>query len=81
VRQEPANPATSIGSSDGPMKNKCRHSKMQVRCFEPPEVPLESIDELNDFYRHDTREHDEPEPGNPHGLRGTYCRWRGNYYA
>jgi hypothetical protein len=54
VRREPADPATAIGSSDGPMQKKCRHSKVQVRLFEPPEVPLESIDERNDFDQHDT---------------------------
>jgi hypothetical protein len=82
VRREPVDPATAIGSSDGPMQKKCRHSKVQVRLFEPPEVPLESIDERNDFDRHDTPEHDEPEPGTPHdsGEERT-CRWRGNYSA
>ena len=39
---------------------------MQVRLFEPPEVPLKSIDERNDFDQHDTLEHDELEPGTPH---------------
>jgi hypothetical protein len=39
---------------------------VQVRLFEPPEVPLESIDERNDFDRHDTPEHDELESGTPH---------------
>jgi hypothetical protein len=48
------------------MQNKCRHNKVQVRLFEPPEVPLESIDERNDFDRHDTPEHDEPQLGTPH---------------
>ena len=48
------------------MQKKGRHSKVQVRLFEPPEVPLESIDERGDFDRHDMPEHDEPEPRNPH---------------
>jgi hypothetical protein len=48
------------------MQKKCQHSKVQVRLFEPPKVPLESIDECNDFDRHDTSEHDELEPGIPH---------------
>jgi hypothetical protein len=39
---------------------------VQVRLFEPPEVPLESIDEWGDFDQHDMLEHDEPEPGTPH---------------
>ena len=50
-------------------KKKCRHRKVQVRLFEPPEVPLESIDERNDFDRHDTPEHDESKPGTPHDSR------------
>ena len=66
MRGEPVDPATAIGSSEGPMQKKCRHSKVQVRLFEPPEVPLESIDERGDFDRHDMPEHDEPEPGTPH---------------
>ena len=66
---EPVNPATAIGSSDGPMQKKGRHSKVQVRLFETPEVPLESIDERNDFDRHDTPEHDEPKIGTPHDSR------------
>jgi hypothetical protein len=66
VPQEPVDPATAIGSSDGPMQQKSRHSKVQVRLFDPPEVPLESIDEHNDVDRHDTSEHDESEPGTPH---------------
>ena len=37
-----------------------------MRLFEPPEVPLESIDGRGDFDRHDMPEHDEPEPGTPH---------------
>jgi hypothetical protein len=37
-----------------------------VRIFEPPEVPLESIDERGDFDWHDMPEHDEPELGTPH---------------
>jgi hypothetical protein len=53
VRGEPVDPATAIGSSEGPMQKKGRHSKVQVRLFEPPEVPLESIDERGDFDRHD----------------------------
>ena len=64
--QEPADLATTIGSSDGPIQKKCQHRKVQVRIFEPPEVPLESIDERNDFDRHDTPEHDELEPRTPH---------------
>jgi hypothetical protein len=66
VHGEPIDPATAIGSSEGPMQKKGRHSKLQVRIFEPPEVPLESIDERGDFDRHDMLEHDEPEPGTPH---------------
>ena len=62
----PVDPATAICSSEGPMQNKVRHSKVQVRLFEPPEVPLESIDERGDFDRHDMPEHDEPKPGTPH---------------
>jgi hypothetical protein len=69
VRGEPVDPATAIGSSEGPMQKKGRHSKVQVRLFEPPEVPLESIDERSDFDRHDTPEHDESEPGTPHDSR------------
>jgi hypothetical protein len=57
VHGEPIDLATTIGSSEGPMKKKGRHSKVQVRIFEPPEVPLESIDEH--FDRHDMPEHDE----------------------
>ena len=41
-----------------------------MRIFEPPEVPLESIDERGDFDRHDMAEHDEPEPGTPHDDSG-----------
>jgi hypothetical protein len=63
--QEPADPATTIGSSDGPMQRK----KVQVRLFDPPEVPLESIDDHNDVDRHDTLEHDESELGTPHDSR------------
>jgi hypothetical protein len=55
VRGEPVDPATAIGSSEGPMQKKGRHSKVKVRLFEPPEVPLESIDEQGDFDRHDMR--------------------------
>lgn len=62
----PVDPATAIGSSEGPMQKIGRHSKVQVRIFEPPEVPLESIDERGDFDWHDMPEHDEPEPGTPH---------------
>jgi hypothetical protein len=69
VRREPVDPATGIGSSDGPMQNKCRHSKVQVMLFEPPEVPLESIDERNDFDQHDMLNHDESEPGTPRDSR------------
>ena len=43
---------------------------MKVRLFEPPEVPLESIDEWGDFDRHDMPEHDELEPGTPHDDSG-----------
>ena len=57
--RELVDPATAIGSSDGPMQKKCRHSKVKVRLFEPPEVPLESIDEWGDFDQHDMSEHDE----------------------
>jgi hypothetical protein len=70
VRGEPINPATAIGSSDGPMQKKDRHRKVQVRLFKPPKVPLESIDEQNDFDRHDMPEHDELEPGTPHDDSG-----------
>jgi hypothetical protein len=42
---------------------------VQVKFFEPPEVPIESIDERNDFDRHDTPEHDDSELGNPHDSR------------
>jgi hypothetical protein len=45
---------------------KVRQSKVQMRIFDPPEVPLESIDEGTDVDRHDTSEHDESEPGTPH---------------
>ena len=69
MRGEPVNPIVAIGSSEGPMQKKGRHNKVQVRLFEPPEVPLESIDEKNDFDWHDTPEHDEPEPGTPHDSR------------
>jgi hypothetical protein len=63
---EPVDPSTAIGSSEGPMQKKGRHSKVKVRLFEPPEVPLESIDEQGDFDWHDMPEHDESEPGTPH---------------
>ena len=63
---EPVDPATTIGSSEGPVQKKGWHSKVQVRLFGPPEVPLKSIDEWGDFDRHDMLEHDEPEPGTPH---------------
>jgi hypothetical protein len=67
VHGEPVDPATAIGSSEGPMQKKGRHKKVQVRLFEPPhEVPLESINERGDFDRHDMPEHDEPKPGTPH---------------
>ena len=66
MRGEPVDPATTIGSSEGPMQKKGRHSKVQVRLFEPPEVPLESIDERGDFDQHDMLEHDESELGTPH---------------
>ena len=66
MRGEPVNLATVIGSSEGPMQKKGRHSKVKVRLFEPPEVPLESIDERGDFDRHDMPEHDKPELGTPH---------------
>jgi hypothetical protein len=66
VRGEPVDPATAIGRSEGPMHKKGRHSKVQVRLFEPPEVPLESIDERGDFDWHDMLEHDESEPRTPH---------------
>jgi hypothetical protein len=66
VRGELVDPAIAIGSSEGPMKKKGRHSKVQVRIFEAPEVPLESIDERGDFDRHDMPKHDELEPGIPH---------------
>jgi hypothetical protein len=51
------------------MQKKCRNSKVQVRLFEPPEVPLKSIDERNDFDRHDMPEHDESNPRTPHDSR------------
>jgi hypothetical protein len=66
VRGELVDPATAIGSSEGPMQKKGRHSKVQVRLFESPEAPLESIDERGDFDRHDRLEHDEPYPRTPH---------------
>ena len=66
MRGEPVDPTTDIGSSEVPMQKKCQHSKVQVRLFEPPEVPLESIDEWGDFDRHDMSEHDESELGTPH---------------
>ena len=62
---EPIDPATSIGRSEGPMQKKGRHNKVQVRLFEPLEVPLESIDERGDFDWHD-----ELEPGTPHDDSG-----------
>jgi len=37
-----------------------------VRIFDTLEVILESTDEHNDVDRHDTLEHDEPEPRTPH---------------
>ena len=64
--QELVEPATAIGSSDGPMQQKIRQSKVQMRLFDPPKVPLESIDEGTDVDWHDTMEHDEPKPGTPH---------------
>ena len=69
MRGEPVDPATAIGSSDGPMQKKGQHNKVQVSLSELPEVPLESIDERNDFDQHDMLEHDEPEPGTPHDSR------------
>jgi hypothetical protein len=63
---EPFDPATTIGSSEAPMKKKGRHSKVKVRLFEPPKVPLESIDQRGDFDWHDMSEHDESEPRTPH---------------
>jgi hypothetical protein len=51
------------------MQQNCQHNKVQVRGFEPPEVPFESIDECNDFDRHDMSEHDEPKPETPHDFR------------
>ena len=47
-------------------KKKGRHRKVQVRLFEPPKVPLESIDERGDFDQHDMLKDDEPEPETPH---------------
>jgi hypothetical protein len=52
VHGEPVDPATAIGSSEGPMQKKGLHSKVQVRFFEPPEVPLESIDERGEGKGH-----------------------------
>jgi hypothetical protein len=52
---EPVEPATAIGSSDGPMQQKSRQRKVQMRLFDPPEVPLESIDEGTDVDWHDTQ--------------------------
>jgi hypothetical protein len=43
---------------------------VQVTLFEPPEVPLESIDEQGDFDQHDMSEHDESKPGTPHDDSG-----------
>ena len=67
---ELVDPVNVIGSSEGPMKKKGRHSKVQVRLFEPLEVPLESINEWGDFDWHDMLEHDEPKPGTPHDDSG-----------
>ena len=66
MRGEPVDLETTIGSSDGPMKKKGRHSKVKVRLFEPPEVPLESIYEQGDFDQHDMLKHDELKPGTLH---------------
>ena len=64
---EPVDPATAIGSSEGPMQKKGRHNKVKVRLFETPhEVPLESINESGDLYRHEMPKNDELEPGTPH---------------
>jgi hypothetical protein len=63
---EPVDPATAIGSNEGPMQKKGRHRKVQVSIFEPPEVPLKFIDERGDFDCPDMLEHDESEPGTPH---------------
>jgi hypothetical protein len=52
------------------MQKKGRHKKVQVRLFEPPEVPLESIDEQGDFDQHDMPENDEPDLGTPHDDSG-----------
>jgi hypothetical protein len=60
---------TAIGSSDAPMQQKSQHRKVQVRLFDPPKVPLESIDEHDDFDQHDTSEHYEPKLGTSHESR------------
>jgi hypothetical protein len=39
---------------------------VKVRIFEPPKVPLKSIDERNDFHWHNMSKHDEPKLGTPH---------------
>jgi hypothetical protein len=67
---ELVDPATTIDSSEVPMQKKDQHSKVQVSRFEPPEVPLESIDERGDFDRHDMLEHDDSKPGIPHDDSG-----------
>ena len=67
--REPAKPATAIGSSDGPMQQKSRHRKVQVKILYPPEVPLEHIDEHNEVEWQDTSENDEMELGNLHESR------------
>jgi hypothetical protein len=41
MRGEPVDPATSIGTSDGPMKKNGRHGKVKVSLFYPPEVPFD----------------------------------------
>ena len=66
MRGEHVDPTTAIGSIEGPMQKQGQHRKVQVRLFEPLEVPLKCIDERGDFDRHDMSKHDEPEPGTPH---------------
>jgi hypothetical protein len=48
------------------MQQKSKKSKVQMRLFDPPKVPLKSIDEHTDVDRHDTPEHDEMEHRTPH---------------
>jgi hypothetical protein len=51
------------------MQQKSRQSKVQKRLFDPPELPLISIDECTDVDQNDMPKHDEPEPRTPHDSR------------